>query len=210
MPDPAPAPQHAEKPGSEHRKGKFHHRPSRRVRENGAQRVEKPLPPLEAVNALKSFKPPKFDPTVEVCILLGVDTKQADQNIRGSVSLPKGIGKSKRVVAFCRGDQVREALDAGAVKAGAEELVAEVEAGWMDFDVAVAPPDMMRIISKLGRVLGPKGLMPSPKAGTVTPNVAQAVREYAAGKVEYRADKEGNVHATMMPSVFVEYVQPGS
>ncbi|MCW5769385.1 MAG: 50S ribosomal protein L1, partial [Phycisphaeraceae bacterium] len=121
----------------------------------------------EAVSALKKFKGPKFDQTVDVCIHLGVDTKQADQNLRGSVSLPNGIGKAKRVVAFCTSDVVPKAMAAGAIKAGGEDLVAEVEKGWMDFDVAVASPDMMRVISKLGRVLGPKGLMPSPKAGTV-------------------------------------------
>jgi len=158
----------------------------------------------EAVAALKKFKGPKFDQTVNVVMHLGIDVKQADQALRGSISLPKGIGKSKRVVAFCQSDKVQAALAAGAVKAGGEELVAEVEKGWMDFDVAVASPDMMRVMSKLGKLLGPKGLMPSPKAGTVTPNVAEAVKEYSAGKVEYRADTGGNIHAVIGKMSFSE------
>jgi large subunit ribosomal protein L1 len=158
----------------------------------------------EAIAALKKFKGPKFDQTVNICMHLGIDTKQADQALRGSISLPKGIGKAKRVVAFCQVDVAPKAMAAGAVKAGGEELVAEIEKGWMDFDVAVASPDMMRVISKLGKVLGPKGLMPSPKAGTVTPNVADAVKEYAAGKVEYRADTGGNVHAVIGKMSFPE------
>jgi large subunit ribosomal protein L1 len=128
---------------------------------------------------------------------LGIDPAQADQAIRGSVSLPKGIGVSKRVIAFCREDVVKAAKAAGAVEAGADDLVAKIEGGWMDFDVAVASPDMMRVVSKLGKVLGPKGLMPSPKSGTVTNDVPGAVKEYSAGKVEYRNDKGGNVHAVI-------------
>ena len=155
------------------------------------------MPPAEAIATLKKFKGPKFDQTVEIVMFLGLDTRQADQNLRGSVSLPKGIGKAKRVVAFCQSDVAQDALAAGAVKAGGEELVNEIAAGWMDFDVAVASPDMMRVASKLGKVLGPKGLMPSPKNGTVTPRVAEAVKEFAAGKVEYRADKSGNIHAVI-------------
>ncbi len=158
----------------------------------------------EAVAALKKFKGVKFDQTVNVVMHLGIDTKQADQALRGSISLPKGIGKSKRVIAFCQSDVAPKALAAGAIKAGGEELVAEVEKGFLDFDVAIASPDMMRIMSKLGKVLGPKGLMPSPKAGTVTPNVADAVKEYSAGKVEYRADTGGNVHAVIGKFSFSE------
>ena len=158
----------------------------------------------EAVTALKKFRAPKFDQTVNIVMHLGVDPAQADQTMRGSISLPNGIGKSKRVVAFCQSDVAPKAMAAGAVKAGGEELVQEIEKGWMDFDVAVASPDMMRVISKLGKVLGPKGLMPSPKAGTVTPNVPEAVKEYAAGKVEYRADKSGNVHAVIGKLSFAE------
>ena len=177
---------------------------SKRRRENEKMAPEDSMEPASAIATLKKFKAPKFDQSVEVCMTLDLDTKQADQALRGSVSLPKGIGKSKRVIAFCQSDVAPKAMEAGAVKAGGEELVAEIEGGWMDFDVAVASPDMMRVISKLGRVLGPKGLMPSPKAGTVNPNVAQAVKEYAAGKVEYRADKGGNIHAIIGKMSFPE------
>jgi large subunit ribosomal protein L1 len=170
---------------------------TKRDKVNAPLKVATPLLPNEAVAALKKFKAPKFDQTVNVCMHLGIDTAQADQSMRGSISLPKGIGKTKRVIAFCQSDVAPVALANGAVKAGGEELVAEIEKGWMDFDVAVASPDMMRVVSKLGKVLGPKGLMPSPKAGTVTTNVPEAVKEYAAGKVEYRADKAGNVHAVI-------------
>lgn len=148
----------------------------------------------EAVAKVKSFKKAKFDQTVELCMHLGIDAKQADQAVRGSVSLPHGIGKTKRVIAFCSDDKVSEATEAGATEAGGQALVDKVQGGWMDFDVAIASPDMMKIVSKLGRVLGPRGLMPSPKSGTVTPNVAAAVKEYAAGKVEFRNDAGGNVH----------------
>lgn len=158
---------------------------------------KKPVPLAEAINRIKSFKATKFDQTVEVCLHLGIDAKQADQMIRGSLSLPHGIGKSKRVVAFCPADKVADAKAAGAIEAGGEELVKKIEEGWMDFDVAIASPDMMRIVSKLGRALGPKGLMPSPKSGTVTPNIASAVKEYAAGKVEFRNDAGGNVQAAI-------------
>ncbi|MBX3365992.1 MAG: 50S ribosomal protein L1 [Phycisphaeraceae bacterium] len=177
---------------------------SKRNKANAPLKPKQAMSAAEAVAALKKFKGPKFDQTVDVCIHLGVDTKQADQNLRGSVSLPNGIGKAKRVVAFCTSDVVPKAMAAGAIKAGGEDLVAEVEKGWMDFDVAVASPDMMRVISKLGRVLGPKGLMPSPKAGTVTPNITDAVKEYSAGKVEYRTDTAGNVHAVIGKMSFPE------
>ncbi len=176
----------------------------KRHRENVRQRSEEPMSAPSAVSALKKFASPKFDQTVEVALHLGIDPRQADQAIRGSVALPAGIGKSKRVLAFCPADKVKDALEAGAVKAGGEDVVAEIEKGWMDFDVAVATPDMMRVISKLGRVLGPKGLMPSPKAGTVAKDVATAVKEYAAGKVEYRNDKGGNIHAPIGKMSFSE------
>lgn len=169
----------------------------KRYRADAEKASETPVPLTEAVNRVKSFKKTKFDQSVELCIHLGIDPKQADQGIRGSLSLPHGIGATKRVVAFCGADKVEEAKAAGAVEAGGEELVAKVEGGWMDFDVAVASPDMMRVVARLGKVLGPKGLMPSPKSGTVTPNVAQAVKEYAAGKVEYRNDSGGNVHVVV-------------
>jgi large subunit ribosomal protein L1 len=176
----------------------------KRQRENLQKRPSEPIDAAKAVSVLKQFKGPKFDQTVEVCLNLGIDPKQADQAIRGSVSLPKGIGKTARVVAFVPTEKINEAKEAGAIKAGAEDLVAEIEKGWMDFDVAIASPDMMRVISKLGRVLGPKGLMPSPKAGTVTKDVVEAVREFAAGKVEYRNDKSGNIHAPIGKMSFPE------
>ncbi|MBM4083155.1 MAG: 50S ribosomal protein L1 [Planctomycetes bacterium] len=149
----------------------------------------------EAVKLLKSFKPGKFDETIEIAMKLGVDPKQSDQVVRGSVSLPKGIGKSKRVIAFCVGDKADAAKKAGAIEAGGEDLVKKVEGGWMDFDVAIASPDVMRLVGKLGRILGPQGKMPSPKSGTVVDDVETAVREFSAGKVEYRTDAGGNVHA---------------
>ena len=151
----------------------------------------------EAIGRIKSFKKAKFDQSVELCVHLGIDAKHADQLIRGAVALPHGIGKTKRVVAFCREDNIEAAKAAGAVEAGGEELVKKVEEGWQEFDVAVASPDMMRVVSRLGKVLGPRGLMPSPKSGTVTPKVAEAVKEYAAGKLEFRNDSGGNVHAVI-------------
>lgn len=170
---------------------------TKRTKNNNPLRVKDPVEPAAAIAALKKFKPTKFDQTVNVCFHLGIDTAQADQALRGSLSLPKGIGKTKKVIAFCQSDVAKDAMANGALKAGGEELVAEIEKGWMDFDVAIASPDMMRVVSKLGKVLGPKGLMPSPKAGTVTTNVPQAVKEYSAGKVEYRSDKGGNIHAVI-------------
>lgn len=154
-------------------------------------------PLKDAVARIKQFKPAKFDQTINIVLHLGIDAKQADQAVRGSVSLPHGIGKSKRVIAFCREDLTAAAKEAGAVEAGGEDLVKKIEGGWTEFDVAIASPDMMRVVSRLGKTLGPKGLMPSPKAGTVTPQVAQAVKEYAAGKVEFRNDAGGNVHAVI-------------
>lgn len=170
---------------------------NKRAKANLALKPEEAMEIPQAVAALKKFKAPKFDQTVNVVMVLGVDVKQADQNLRGSVALPKGIGKTKRVIAFCGDDQTKAAMDAGALKAGGQSLVEEVEKGFLDFDVAIASPDMMRIMAKLGRVLGPKGLMPSPKNGTVTPQVAQAVKEFSAGKLEYRTDKGGNIHAVI-------------
>jgi large subunit ribosomal protein L1 len=158
----------------------------------------------EALAAVKKFKATKFDQSVEICMHLGVDVKHADQMVRGSVSLPNGIGKSKRVIAFCAPEHVKDALAAGAVEAGGDELVNKVKGGWFDFDVAIASPEMMRVMSVLGKVLGPKGLMPSPKNGTVTPKVAEAVKDFSAGKLEYRADKGGNVHAILGKMSFSE------
>jgi len=162
------------------------------------------LPLADAVKKLKSFKPRKFDQTVELCMHLGINPKQADQMIRGSTSLPHGIGRTKRVIAFCGETQVEAAKEAGAIEAGGEDLVKKISDGWMEFDVAVATPDMMRVVSKLGRTLGPKGLMPSPKSGTVTPNVVEAVTEYSAGKLEFRNDAGGNVHAVVGKASFSE------
>src|SRR3954468_2172045 len=171
---------------------------SKRYKEAAKKAVENPVPVNQAVEAVKAFKPTKFDQSVELIFSLGIDAKQADQMIRGSLSLPHGIGKSKRVVAFCPEHLKVAALNAGAIKAGGQELVAEIEKdNFTDFDVAVASPDMMRFVGRLGKVLGPKGLMPSPKAGTVTPDVDKAVREYAAGKVEFRNDTGGNVHCVV-------------
>jgi large subunit ribosomal protein L1 len=151
-----------------------------------------PIP--DAVKVLKSMKGPKFDQTIDVCVNLGIDPKQADQQLRGAISFPKGVGKTARVICFCQTDKVAAAKAAGAIEAGADDLVEKITGGWLDFDVAVASPDMMRVVSKLGKLLGPKGLMPSPKAGTVTPDVVTAVKEYSAGKVEYRTDDGGNIH----------------
>lgn len=153
------------------------------------------LPLPQAIERLKGFRATKFDQTVELHVHLGIDPKQADQMLRGSVSLPHGVGgASKKVIAFCSPEKVDEAKAAGAIEAGGEELVKKIEDGWMDFDVAVAEPAMMRVVSKLGKALGPKGLMPSPKAGTVDAKVADAVKAFVAGKVEYRNDDGGNLH----------------
>src|SRR6185503_10341459 len=159
---------------------------TKRTKANQAivEKITGPQPAPEAVKVVKSFKGPKFDQTINVCVNLGIDPKQADQQLRGAISFPKGVGKTARVVCFCQSDKAVLAKAAGAVEAGAEDLVQKIEGGWMDFDVAVASPDMMRIVSKLGKTLGPKGLMPSPKAGTVTPDGSAAVKEYSAGKVE--------------------------
>ena len=143
--------------------------------------------------AIKTGKA-KFDETVEVHVRLGVDGRHADQQVRGAVVLPNGTGKTVRALVFAKGDKVQAALDAGADYAGAEELVAKIQGGWMDFDVVIASPDMMGVVGRLGKVLGPRGLMPNPKAGTVTPDVAKAVTEAKAGKIEYRLDKTNIIH----------------
>ena len=158
----------------------------------------------EAVKLLKKMPQPKFDQTVEVHLKLGIDPKQSDQNIRGAVSLPAGLGRSRKVIAFCPPEQVEDAKKAGAVDAGSEDLIAKVSGGWMDFDVAVAHPTMMQKVAKLGRVLGPQGKMPTPKAGTVGPEVGKLVAEFSAGKLEYRNDAGGNVHAIVGKMSFPE------
>ena len=157
-----------------------------------------------AIKALKQFKGPKFDQSIEICAFLGIDPRQADQQLRGSVSFPHGIGKSSRVICFCQDDKIDDCKGAGAIEAGGETLVEKVSEGWFDFDVAIASPDMMRVVSKLGRVLGPKGVMPSPKAGTVTPDVVTAVKEFAAGKAQYRNDDYGNIHCVVGKMSFSE------
>ncbi len=150
--------------------------------------------PTEALDLIKSMPKGKFDESVEVAIRLGVDPRHADQQIRGAVALPYGTGRTVRIAVFAKGEKAKEAQEAGADKVGAEDLIDEIQKGWMDFDVAVATPDMMGAVGKLGKILGPKGLMPNPKTGTVTFEVAKAVKEIKAGKVEYRVDKTGIVH----------------
>jgi large subunit ribosomal protein L1 len=171
---------------------------SKRYREAAKKQVIEPMAIEPAVDLLQSYGATKFDQTAELIFSLGIDAKQADQMIRGSLSLPHGVGKSKRVIAFCAEHLVAAALAGGAIKAGGQELVAQIEKdNFTDFDVAVASPDMMRFVGRLGKVLGPKGLMPSPKAGTVTADVANAVKEYSAGKIEFRNDSGGNVHTVV-------------
>ncbi len=163
----------------------------------------------EASRSVKECATAKFDETVELAFFLGVDPRHAEQMVRGSVSLPHGTGKKVRVVAFCKQeDQIQAARDAGALEAGAEDLVKKVQEGWTDFDAAVATPDMMGQVGRLGKVLGPRGLMPSPKAGTVTPNVAQAVAEIQKGKIEFRVDKNANIHVPVGKASFtVEQIE---
>lgn len=149
----------------------------------------------DALRLLKGFPKTKFDETVELHFQLGIDPAQADQGVRFSVTLPHGVGKAVRVVCFCKGEEAKAAEEKGAVAVGGEDLVEKILGGWMDFDCVVAHPDMMRVVSKLGRVLGPRGLMPSPKSGTVTPAVAKAVEEAKRGKLEFKADKTAGLHA---------------
>lgn len=156
-----------------------------------------PLPLAEAVKILKQFPARKFDQSVEIHIRLGIDPAQADQLVRGSVVLPHGIGRSQRVVVFAKGDLANTAQEAGADAVGQEDLAKRIREGWTDFDVCIAAPDMMGLVGPLGKVLGPRGLMPSPRAGTVTADVGRVVREYKAGKVEFRNDKGSNVHAVV-------------
>jgi len=158
---------------------------------------KKPLPLGEAVSLLKTFNNTKFDQSVEIAMRLGIDAKQADQLVRGSIVLPHGLGRTLRVVVFAKGDKVDEAREAGADEVGGPDLAEKIKAGWTDFDVCIAAPDMMGVVGPLGRVLGPRGLMPSPRAGTVTPDVGKVIREYKAGKVEFRNDAGGNVHAVV-------------
>ncbi len=149
----------------------------------------------EALDLVKKTATAKFDETVEIAIKLGVDVKYADQQVRGAVVLPHGTGKSKTVLVFAKGDKAKDAEAAGADFVGAEDLVTKIQGGWTEFDVAVATPDMMGTVGRLGKILGPKGLMPNPKVGTVTLDVTRAIQEIKAGKIEYRTDKAGNIHA---------------
>jgi large subunit ribosomal protein L1 len=156
----------------------------------------------EAIPLIQKVKYAKFDETVEIAMRLGVDPKHADQMVRGTVVLPHGLGRSKRVLAIAGADKQKEASDAGADHVGGDELVEKILGGWVDFDAVVATPDMMRAVGRLGKVLGPRGLMPNPKTGTVTPNVAQAIKEIKAGKVEFRVDKTGIIHAPIGKTSF--------
>jgi large subunit ribosomal protein L1 len=158
--------------------------------------------PVEAIDLVKAMATRNFDETVEAAFRLGVDPRKADQMIRGTVSLPNGTGKSVRVAVFAAGDAAREAQEAGADVVGADDLIAQVEGGMLDFDVAIATPDLMGQVGKLGRTLGPRGLMPNPKTGTVTNDVGRTVSEFKAGKVEYRTDRYGNVHVPLGKASF--------
>ena len=169
-------------------------------REKAAQamyEVDKAYPVEDALALVKKFPGAKFDETVDMSLRLGVDPKHADQMVRGAIVLPNGIGKSVRVAVFAKGEKDREAREAGADVVGAEDLVERIQGGWMDFDSAIATPDLMGQVGRLGKVLGPRGLMPNPKLGTVTFDVTRAVREVKAGKVEFRVDKAGNVHVPL-------------
>ena len=158
----------------------------------------------EAIGVLKAMPPAKFDESVDLSFRLGVDPKHADQMVRGAVVLPHGIGKTVRVAVFAKGEKEREAREAGADVIGAEDLVERVQGGWMDFDTAIATPDLMGQVGRLGKVLGPRGLMPNPKLGTVTFDVSRAVREAKAGKIEFRVDKAGNIHTPVGKRSFNE------
>ncbi|HEV2494724.1 MAG TPA: 50S ribosomal protein L1 [Terriglobia bacterium] len=163
--------------------------------ETSAKLVEKPTYTVaEAMPLVKKAAFAKFDETVELAMRLGVDPKHADQMVRGTVVLPHGLGKSKRVIVIASGEKVREAREAGADEAGGDDVVQKIQGGWLDFDAVVATPDMMKSVGRLGKVLGPRGLMPNPKTGTVTMDVAKAVKEVKAGKVEFRVDKTGIIH----------------
>jgi large subunit ribosomal protein L1 len=172
-------------------------KPSKRFRTLLTKRPVNPVSLEQAVDLLKQFGTTKFDQSVEVHVRLGIDPNQADQIVRGSVVLPHGIGRSQRVVVFAKGDLAEAARAAGADQVGQEDLAQKIKDGWTDFDVCIASPDMMGLVGPLGKVLGPRGLMPSPRAGTVSPDVARVVKEYKAGKVEFRNDKGGNVHAVV-------------
>jgi large subunit ribosomal protein L1 len=165
---------------------------------------ERRYSPGEALHLIKEMPSAKFDETVELNIRLGVDPRKADQMVRGAVSLPKGTGKSVRVVVFAKGENAKAAQEAGADEVGDDDLAERIQGGWLDFDAAVATPDMMPVVGKLGRVLGPRGLMPNPKSGTVTDDVAKAVNDLKGGLVEYRTDRHGNLHLIIGKKSFAE------
>jgi len=166
--------------------------------------TEKLYSPSEAIALAKKCASAKFDETVEVAFKLGVDPRHADQQVRGTVVLPHGTGRDVRVLVFAKGDKAEEARAAGADFVGDEDLAAKIQGGWTDFDVAIATPDMMGVVGKLGRILGPRGLMPNPRTGTVTPDIAKAVQESKAGKVEYRVNKEAGMHVPIGKVSFTE------
>ena len=170
---------------------------TKRMKSLAEKRPSDALSLAEAVEVLKKFDGTKFDQSVEVVMRLGVDHTQADQIVRGSIVLPHGIGRQLRVVVFAKGKIAEDAKEAGADVVGEEDLAKRIQGGWTDFDACIASPDMMKVVGPLGRVLGPRGLMPSPRAGTVTPDVVKTVAEYKAGKVEFRNDKGGNIHAVV-------------
>jgi large subunit ribosomal protein L1 len=167
---------------------------SKRYKKEVQQRSSELVSVPEAVEKIKAFGSVKFDQSVELVMQLGIDPKQANQLIRGSISLPHGIGKQKKVVAFCEDSEVEQAKKAGAVEAGCDELIKKISDGWTDFDVAIASPKVMSKVGRLGRILGPQGKMPSPKNGTITDDIATAVAEFTAGKLEFKNDAGGNVH----------------
>ena len=172
-------------------------RHGKRFREAAKAVESRVYQPMEAFELVKQLATAHFDETVEVAVRLGVDPRHTDEMVRGAVALPHGLGRAVRVLVFARGDRAKEAIEAGADVVGADDLVQKIQGGWLDFDVAVATPDLMASVGRLGRLLGPRGLMPNPKSGTVTNDVATAVREIKAGKVEYRTEKAGVVHAPL-------------
>jgi large subunit ribosomal protein L1 len=177
-------------------------RDGKRMKKANSEVGDKPYRLEEAVPLLKKLATAKFDETVEVAMRLGVDPKHADQMVRGTVVLPHGLGKSKKVCVIAAADKLKEAEEAGADHTGGEELVAKIQEGWLDFDALVATPDMMKSVGRLGKILGPKGLMPNPKTGTVTFEVARAIREVKAGKVEFRVDKTSIIHTPVGKASF--------
>jgi large subunit ribosomal protein L1 len=180
----------------------FHSKRYRALREKAPP--PDPIPLADAIRQLKTFGTTKFNQTVEVSTNLGIDPRQSDQNVRGSVALPNGIGKSVRVAVFAQGENAEKATAAGADIVGGDDLATRIKGGFLDFDVALATPDMMGVVGPLGRLLGPRGLMPSPRSGTVTTDIASGVREFKAGKIEFRNDKGGNVAAAVGKLNFTE------